>query len=223
MKPLSSLSHSGTCSNVTPRTTLVATVSALALSLPEIALAYIGPGAGFAFLGSILVFVLTLGMALVTILFWPIQWVIRKLRNKGFPKNARTRRVVIVGLDGLEPSLTERYMTKGLLPNLQALKDTGSFARLGTTLPALSPVAWSSFQTGVNPGAHNIFDFLTRDKRYCLPQLASIETRTTEKVRSLLGLKLKKKKSLVAITRKSQPFWKILGAHGVFSNISGAH
>ena len=219
MKPLSSLSHSGTYSNVALQTALIAAASTFALCFPALAYAYIGPGAGFAFLGSTLVFVLTLGMALVTILFWPIQWVIRKLRNKGFPKNARTRRVVIVGLDGLEPSLTERYMSEGLLPNLQALKDAGSFARLGTTLPALSPVAWSSFQTGVNPGAHNIFDFLTRDKRYCLPQLASTETRTAEKVRSLLGLKLKKKESSVVITRKSQPFWKILGAHGVFSNI----
>jgi predicted AlkP superfamily phosphohydrolase/phosphomutase len=110
-------------------------------------------------------------------------------------------------------------MNEGILPNLSKLKSDGSFARLGTTLPALSPVAWSSFQTGVNPGAHNIFDFLTRDKRYCLPQLASTETQTVEKVRSLFGFKLKKKSASVVITRKSQPFWKILGAHGVFSNI----
>lgn len=219
MKPLSSLSHSGTYSKAKRNTALIAAASALALCLPVPAHAYIGPGAGFAFLGSTLVFILTLGMAAVTILFWPLQWIIRKLRNKSFPKNARTRRVIIVGLDGLEPSLTECYMSEGLLPNLQALKDMGSFARLGTTLPALSPVAWSSFQTGVNPGAHNIFDFLTRDKRYCLPQLASTETRSTEKVRSLLGIRLRKRDTSVVITRKSQPFWKILGAHGVFSNI----
>jgi predicted AlkP superfamily phosphohydrolase/phosphomutase len=194
------------------------------------AYAYIGPGAGFAFLGSTLVFVVTIGMALLTILFWPIQWALRKLRNKGIPKNARTRRVVIVGLDGLEPSLTERYMLEGILPNLSELKDSGSFSRLATTLPALSPVAWSSFQTGVNPGAHNIFDFLTRDKRSCLPQLASTEitTRTQSTLKTILskiGLKrlsasLKGSvKNSVTITRKSQPFWKILGDHGVFSNI----
>lgn len=187
--------------------------------VPTVAHAYIGPGAGFAFLGSTLVFLITIGMAIVTLLFWPLQWVFRKIRKQGIPKHARTRRVVIVGLDGLEPSLTERYMAEGLLPNLQALKEEGSFARLGTTLPALSPVAWSSFQTGVNPGAHNIFDFLTRDKRYCLPQLASTETQAIEKIRNFLGVKLRQKKTSVVITRKSQPFWKILGAHGVFSNI----
>jgi predicted AlkP superfamily phosphohydrolase/phosphomutase len=165
------------------------------------------------------VFLITIGMALMTILFWPLQWLLRTLRRQGIPRHARARRVVVIGLDGLEPSLTERYMSDGILPHLSKLKSGGSFARLGTTLPALSPVAWSSFQTGVNPGAHNIFDFLTRDKRYCLPQLASTETQTVEKVRTFLGFTIKRKRTSVVITRKSQPFWKILGAHGVFSNI----
>lgn len=191
----------------------------IALVAPACAHAYIGPGAGFAFLGSTLVFLVTIGMALITILFWPLQWLLRKLRKQGIPRHARARRVIVIGLDGLEPSLTERYISEGLLPNLAQLKADGGFARLGTTLPALSPVAWSSFQTGVNPGAHNIFDFLTRDKRYCLPQLASTETQTVEKTRSLLGFKIKRQSASVVITRKSQPFWKILGDHGVFSNI----
>lgn len=215
MKPSSSLNHSDTCS----RAVLLTFATILSASWPGFAHAYIGPGAGFAFLGSTLVFVLTLGMALITILFWPIQFLLRRIARRGMPKNARTKRVVIIGLDGLEPSLTERYMAEGILPNLCTLRDDGSFARLGTTLPALSPVAWSSFQTGVNPGAHNIFDFLTRDKRHCLPQLASTETRAIEKVRNIFGFKLKKRTASVVITRKSQPFWKILGKHGIFSNI----
>ncbi len=189
------------------------------LLVPDLAFSYIGPGAGFAFLGSTLVFVITIGMALLTILFWPLQWIWKKARNKGISKNARTRRVVIVGLDGLEPKLVDRFISEGHLPNLKELSERGSFKRLGTTLPALSPVAWSSFQTGVNPGAHNIFDFLTRDKRHCLPQLASTETTTAQKVINILGIKLNRAKTSINITRKSQPFWKILGNHGVFSNI----
>jgi predicted AlkP superfamily phosphohydrolase/phosphomutase len=223
MRPSSSLNHSDIYSS--DRTIfrrhkeLVALTAISFLCWPGLAYGYIGPGAGFAFLGSTLVFVLTLGMALLTLLFWPLQWIIRKATRRGIPKSARAKRVVIIGLDGLEPSLTERYMAEGVLPNLSALKAEGSFARLGTTLPALSPVAWSSFQTGVNPGAHNIFDFLTRDKRHCLPQLASTETRTSEKIRKILGIKFKKTAASVVITRKSQPFWKILGQRGVFSNI----
>lgn len=180
--------------------------------------AYIGPGAGFAFLGSAFVFILTIGMALLTFLLWPLQWVIRKVRGFGIPKGARARRVVIVGLDGLEPSLVEKLMAEGALPNLEALKNEGGYQRLGTTLPALSPVAWSTFQTGVNPGAHNIFDFLTRDKRTCLPLLSSTETSPGRTLFSFGPFKLRRNPR-VHIARKSQPFWKILGKHGIFSNV----
>ncbi len=188
--------------------------------LPSFAFAYIGPGAGFAFLGSAFVFILTIGLAILTILFWPLQLVLRKLRKKGISRKARTRRVVILGLDGLEPTLVERLMGEGRLPNFQKLKDQGAYSRLGTTLPSLSPVAWSTFQTGVNPGAHNIFDFLTRDKRYCLPLLSSTETTTVAKYFRFGPFKVKRgERAEVKLLRKSKPFWKILGDKGIFSNI----
>ncbi len=180
--------------------------------------AYIGPGAGFAFLGSTFVFLLSILMALATIALWPLQWALRRIRGRGVRKNARTRRVVIVGLDGLEPSLAERYMAEGKMPHLKALAESGSYSKLGTTLPSLSPVAWSTFQTGVNPGAHNIFDFLTRDKRTCLPLLASSEVQTGGRVR-IGPFSFKRRSPQVVITRKSEPFWKILGRYGIFSNI----
>lgn len=188
-----------------------------AILIPNYAFAYIGPGAGVAFLGSALVFVVTALLAVLTILLWPFQWTLRKLRGFGVSRKARFQRIVIVGLDGLEPKLAEKYMQAGELPNLKKLSETGSYQRLGTTLPALSPVAWSSFQTGVNPGAHNIFDFLTRDKRFYLPVLASTENKTFKTLFSRLGLA--KVKTRVQITRKATPFWKILGTRGIHSNI----
>jgi predicted AlkP superfamily phosphohydrolase/phosphomutase len=208
--------------NFSPPSRISPLISLLLLQFllgPSVAFAYIGPGAGFAFLGSAFVFILTLGLAALTILFWPLQWLLRKVCGKGVPRSARFRRVVIVGLDGLEPSLTDRYMAEGAMPNLQALGAEGSYVRLKTTLPALSPVAWSSFQTGVNPGAHNIFDFLTRDKRNYFPVMASTEI--AERVRSFgLGfLSWKRKTSEVVITRKSEPFWRILGRKGIFANV----
>lgn len=191
----------------------------LTLGTPVVAHAYIGPGAGFAFLGSTFIFVLTFLLGIATFLLWPLRFAWRKARGLGISKNARARRVVIVGLDGLEPKLVEQYMQEGKLPNLAAVRENGSYSRLGTTLPALSPVAWSTFQTGVNPGAHNIFDFLTRDKRSCLPELASTET-VPGKIRLQLGkLVLSRRGASVRITRKSKPFWKILGDFGVFSNV----
>lgn len=82
------------------------------------------------------------------------------------------RKVIVVGLDGLEPSIVEPMIEAGALPNLHRLRNAGGYARLGTTLPAQTPVAWSTFATGANPGAHGIFDFVGRDPRTYRPDLA---------------------------------------------------
>lgn len=78
----------------------------------------------------------------------------------------------MIGLDGLEPSIAESMMARGLLPHLAALRERGGFARVATTTPAQTPVAWSTFATGMNPGGHGIFDFLRRDPATYLPDLA---------------------------------------------------
>ncbi len=193
-------------------------ISLLLLPLP--AYAYIGPGAGFAFLGSTFVFVLVIMMALLTLFSWPVRWIYRLLKKKGIPIAAKTRRVVILGLDGLEPSIVEKMMATGELKNMKELREEGSYSRLQTTLPALSPVAWSTFQTGVNPGAHNIFDFLTRDKRFCLPLLSSTDTEEEPRRIKIGPFELNfGKRAEVKLLRRSKPFWKILGNHGIFSNI----
>lgn len=193
---------------------LVATVAPLSECF-----AYIGPGAGFAFLGSGAVFLLTIVLGVFTILLWPLQNLWLLLRGNGRPKNARAKRVVILGLDGLDPKLLESYMAEGRLPNFKQLKEQGAYARLGTTLPALSPVAWSTFQTGVNPGAHNIFDFLTRDKRFCLPELSAVKTETTTKEIKIGPFRIPRTRSQVRLMRRSQPFWKLLGTRNIMANI----
>ncbi|MFV2065617.1 MAG: alkaline phosphatase family protein [Pirellulales bacterium] len=82
------------------------------------------------------------------------------------------RKVVVVGLDGLEPSIVEAMIARGELANLAALGAQGAMSRVATTCPAQTPVAWSTFATGLNPGGHGIFDFLRRDPDTYLPQLA---------------------------------------------------
>lgn len=73
------------------------------------------------------------------------------------------RRVIVIGLDGLEPRITERLMAEGRLPNLARIREQGAYSRLATTAPAQTPVAWSTFATGLSPAEHGITDFLTRD------------------------------------------------------------
>jgi hypothetical protein len=84
---------------------------------------------------------------------------------------------IFLGFDGLDPAITEKLMAEGKLPNFARLRDQGSYRRLRTTFPALSPVAWSTFATGVNPAKHNIFDFLNRDLRNYAPELSSAKVR----------------------------------------------
>ncbi len=63
-------------------------------------------------------------------------------------------------------------LARGEMPNLAALRAKGGLGTVATTTPAQTPVAWSTFATGLNPGGHGIFDFLRRDPKSYLPDLA---------------------------------------------------
>jgi len=83
--------------------------------------------------------------------------------GNGTTASAAKGRVVILGFDGVEPSIAREMMDRGELPNLKQLTESGSFKELTSTIPPQSPVAWTSFTTCKNPGGHNIFDFIRRN------------------------------------------------------------
>jgi predicted AlkP superfamily phosphohydrolase/phosphomutase len=178
--------------------------------LNHLPLAYIGPGAGFAFLGSFLTLLLSLAASLASLLLWPFRMLRRILRKDAGMRTARVKRLIFLGLDGLDPAFTEKLMAAGKLPNLTRLKEEGSYRRLRTTFPALSPVAWSTFATGVNPARHNIFDSPNRDLQSCAPEPFSASVRLGQG---------KVSRPTVEMKRKSEPFWKILGHHAIESTI----
>ena len=72
------------------------------------------------------------------------------------------KKVIIVGIDGMDPRLTASMMREGLLPNFAKMSSQGGFSELGTSCPPQSPVAWSNFINGSGPGSHGIFDFIHR-------------------------------------------------------------
>ena len=181
--------------------------------------AYIGPGAGFAVVGSFLVMFTALLSAVLALFTWPIRYIIRAIQGRRTFARSRVKKFVILGLDGMDHALTEELLGQGKLPNLAKLRDQGCFKPLATTIPSISPVAWSSFQTGSNPGKHNIFDFLTRDEKSYQPRLSSVEIRGPRRKLSLGKYQLPLGKADIRLLRKGKPFWKILGEHGVFSNI----
>ncbi|MBI4844374.1 MAG: alkaline phosphatase family protein [Nitrospirae bacterium] len=81
------------------------------------------------------------------------------------------KKVVLLGMDGLDPQMLSRLMSEGKLPHFSKLSRTGSFAPLATSNPAQSPVAWASIATGNNPGYHGIFDFIGRRVSDYMPEL----------------------------------------------------
>lgn len=180
--------------------------------------AYIGPGAGFALLSSFLVLFTTIVIAILSILFWPFRVLWRLARGKR-PPRATIDRLIIVGLDGQDPNLTDRFMREGLLPNFKKLTKAGSYRRLRTTFPAISPVAWSSFSTGTNPPRHNIFDFLDRDRRTYLPVLSSTRVGRVRRFLRLGRYRIPLERPELRLLRKSKPFWSILGEHRVWSTV----
>ncbi len=66
---------------------------------------------------------------------------------------------LLIGLDGAEPALVERWMDAGALPNLAALRASGCYVPCDSTVPPATFPAWTTCVTGVNPGRHGIFDF----------------------------------------------------------------
>ena len=189
------------------------------LAWPSPVDAYIGPGAGIAIVSSFLIVLITFLLALLTLLTWPFRWLLQRLKRRTSWGRGQTERVVILGLDGLDPVLTERFMAEGLLPHFERLARGGSYGRLGTTLPAESPVAWSSFQTGCNPGRHRVFDFLIPDRKTYLPKLCSAEIRSASRTLSLGPYRIPLCKPRILFERKSRSFWKTLGDHGIPSTV----
>jgi hypothetical protein len=118
-----------------------------ALHLP---MAYIGPGAGFAFLGSLLTLLLSLAASLASLLFWPFRmlWAAARkvVRRGGGNEKAEVKQLIFLGLDGFDPEFAEKLMAEGKLPNFVRIREQGSCRRLRP----LSPAAWTTFATGVD-------------------------------------------------------------------------
>jgi predicted AlkP superfamily phosphohydrolase/phosphomutase len=129
----------------------------------------------------------------------------------GKPLRRAQQRVVIMGFDGMDPTLARRFMDEGKLPNLKKLAESGIFRTLASTQPSESPTAWSSFATGVNPGKHNIYDFLIRDLQTYMPDFNMIKKEPPE----FLWGWFPKKAPRVMSTRGGTSFWLHAGRDGV--------
>ncbi len=125
------------------------------------------------------------------------------------PLRSTEFKTVVLGFDGVDPDLVEQWIDQ--LPNIRRLAETGTLMPLGTTCPPETPVAWSTFATGMNPGKHGIFDFLRRDPETYFPEIGLL---TIEKAKFLFGI-FPVAKPKITNNRKGIPFWKHLDSSGI--------
>jgi predicted AlkP superfamily phosphohydrolase/phosphomutase len=124
---------------------------------------------------------------------------------------ASGERVYILGFDGMDAGVTERLLAEGKLPNLAWMKEHGAMRRLATTNPAQSPVAWSTFSTGMNPGKTRIYDFLRRNPATYFPDFSTV---TIQRGKFALGF-LPTKAPTITNNRQGTTFWQLASRKGI--------
>lgn len=128
-------------------------------------------------------------------------------------------RMVILGVDGMDPKLLAQYMQEGIVPNLSRLAATGGFMPLQTSTPPQSPVAWSTFITGMDPGSHGIFDFLHLDRDNLTPYMSTTRIQGTSLTMPVGQWRIPLKSPRTELLRHGTAFWELLESNGVHTRL----
>jgi predicted AlkP superfamily phosphohydrolase/phosphomutase len=127
--------------------------------------------------------------------------------------------VVVLGIDGFDPTLLQQYVRQGKMTNCARLMVTGDFSPLQTTMPPQSPVAWSSFITGMDPAGHGIHDFVHRDPATMTLHDSMSRASGSEKNVTVGSWVFPIAGGSVELLRKGKAFWQILGEHGYSATV----
>jgi predicted AlkP superfamily phosphohydrolase/phosphomutase len=136
------------------------------------------------------------------------------------PQSTSAHRMLILGFDGVDPELLDRFMAAGQLPAFARLATLGHYQRLGTTIPPQSPVAWSTFTTGLDPGGHGIYDFIHRDPAppgggALAPFLSTSRVEDDGWKIRFGAYALPLRSGTTELLRRGKAFWRVLEEHGV--------
>ncbi|UCF38745.1 MAG: alkaline phosphatase family protein, partial [Acidobacteriota bacterium] len=128
---------------------------------------------------------------------------------------APAKKVIILGIDGMDPRLLNGFMEEGIMPNFTQLSQVGGFRPLETTMPPLSPVAWSTFITGTLPGRHGVYDFLHRDPETVQPEFSMVKTIPSDWTISVGSWDIPLEGGKIEQLRQGRAFWELLEEAGV--------
>lgn len=133
---------------------------------------------------------------------------------------AKAKKVLILGIDGMDPRLLDTFLEEGLMPNFERLIAQGDYKPLQTSIPPQSPVAWSTFITGMDAGGHGIFDFVHRDpSKTFAPYLSMSQAIPAEKTIGVGSWVIPLSQGRVENLRQGKAFWQLLEEHGVPTTI----
>lgn len=129
------------------------------------------------------------------------------------------RRLIILGIDGMDPQLLQQFMREGKMPNFARLAAQGDYRQLTTSIPPQSPVAWSNLITGMNAGSHGIFDFIHRDPKTLGLYFSASRVEGPKHAIHLGNWTIPLGGGSAEQLRKGEAFWQILDRHGIPNTI----
>lgn len=129
------------------------------------------------------------------------------------------QRLIILGIDGMDPQLLHQFMREGKMPNFAKLEAQGDFRPLTTSIPPQSPVAWSNLITGMNAGGHGIFDFIHRDPKTLGLYFSASRVEGPKHAIHLGRWAIPLGGGSAEQLRKGTAFWQILDQHGIPNTI----
>ena len=129
-------------------------------------------------------------------------------------------KVLVIGFDGMDPILLDKFRAEGVMPNFDKfLADGGDYSPFGTAIPPQSPVAWSNFITGRDSGGHGIYDFIHRDPITLLPFSSTSEAKSAARFWRIGSWKLPRGGGGIRNLRQGTAFWEILSEKGIDATI----
>ena len=129
------------------------------------------------------------------------------------------RKLIVLGIDGMDPQLLTKFMQDGKMPNFAKLAAMGSFKPLTTAIPPQSPVAWSNLITGMNAGGHGIFDFIHRDPKTMELYFSASRVQPPKHSISLGKWVVPLGSGSAEQLRQGKAFWQVLDDHGVPNSV----
>jgi predicted AlkP superfamily phosphohydrolase/phosphomutase len=129
------------------------------------------------------------------------------------------RRVIVLGVDGLDYQLVRDLVARGRMPHFDQLAKAGHFSALATSTPPQSPVAWSTFMTGLDSGRHGIFDFIHRDPKTMQPFLSTSRTEAGTWKVAIGHWQFPLTSDRVNSLRRGETFWEALERRGIKTTI----